>query len=181
MGTCQLLQVVQGGDDGGAPLLKEEKHHDGEGEVGDPGPGDAASDAVSSGPAAHGEHQVPHARVQLSVQVEQLCALHCHPVENKQRHCRFRMRGLAAGVSVEMLTSNTRAGRTLKELILYGMQKCGIFFFLFCSTSTAMAPFSYTFNKISSKSSVEPLVACFFFPRQFVCASICRFIKTINK
>lgn len=76
--------MVQGGDDGRAPPLQEEEHHDGEGEVGDPGSGDAAGDAVSSGPAAHGEHQETHARVQLSVEVEQLRALDRHPVGNTQ-------------------------------------------------------------------------------------------------
>lgn len=55
--------MVQCGDDGGVPLLQEEQHHDGEGEVGDPGAGDAAGDAVSPGPAAHSEHQVAHSRV----------------------------------------------------------------------------------------------------------------------
>lgn len=83
-GTCKVLKVVQRGDNGRAPLLQEEEHHDGEGEVGDPGPGDAAGDAVSSGPTAHGEHQETHPRVQLSIQVEQLCALNRHPVENIQ-------------------------------------------------------------------------------------------------
>lgn len=76
--------MVQGGEYRGAPPLQEEQHHDGEGEVGDPGPGDAAGDAVSSGPAAHGEHQATHPRVQLTVYVEQLRALHRHPVENRQ-------------------------------------------------------------------------------------------------
>lgn len=84
-GTCEVPQVVQCGDDGRTPLLQEEKHHDSEGEVGDPGPGDAAGDSVSSGPAAYGEHQAAHPRVQLSIQVEQLCALHRHPVENTKR------------------------------------------------------------------------------------------------
>lgn len=74
--------MVQYGDDGRSPLLQEEQHHDSEGEVGDPGPGDAAGDSVSSGPAAYSEHQAAHPRVQLSIQVEQLCALHRHPVEN---------------------------------------------------------------------------------------------------
>lgn len=55
-GTCNVPEVVQGGDNGRTPLLQEEQHHDGEGEVADPGPGDAAGDAVSSGPAAHSEH-----------------------------------------------------------------------------------------------------------------------------
>lgn len=76
--------MVQGGDYGRASILQEEQHHDGEGEVGDPGPGDAAGDAVSSGPAAHSEHKETHPRVQFTVQVEQLCALHRHPVENIQ-------------------------------------------------------------------------------------------------
>lgn len=75
------------GDDGRTPPLQEEEHHDGEGEVGDPRPGDAAGDAVSSGPTAHGEHQKTHPRVQLAVQVEQLCALDRHPVENTQHQC----------------------------------------------------------------------------------------------
>lgn len=81
-GTCEVPQVVQCGDDGRSPLLQEEQHHDSEGEVGDPGPGDATGDSVSSGPAAYSEHQAAHPRVQLSIQVEQLCALHRHPVEN---------------------------------------------------------------------------------------------------
>lgn len=78
--------MVQRGDDGRAPLLQEEQHHDGEGEVGDPGPGDAAGDAVGSGPRPHGEHQEPHPRVQSPVQIEQLSALHCHPVEFTDKH-----------------------------------------------------------------------------------------------
>lgn len=73
--------MVQGGDYRRAPLLKEEEHHDGEGEVGDPGPRDATGDAVSSGPTAHSKYQGTHPWVQLSIQVEQLCALDCHPVE----------------------------------------------------------------------------------------------------
>lgn len=76
--------MVQGGDDGRAPPLQEEEHHDGKGEIADPGSGDAAGDAVSSGPTAHSEYQVTHPWVQLSVQVEQLCALYRHPVENNQ-------------------------------------------------------------------------------------------------
>lgn len=55
-GTCKVPEVVQGGDNWRAPPLQEEQQHDGEGEVGDPGAGDAAGDAVSSGPTAHGEH-----------------------------------------------------------------------------------------------------------------------------
>lgn len=81
-GTCEVPEVVQGGDNGRAPPLQEEQHHDSEGEVGDPGPRDAAGDAVCSGPTAHTEHQETHPWVQLSVQVEQLCALHRHPVKN---------------------------------------------------------------------------------------------------
>ncbi len=76
--------MVQGGNNGWAPLLQEEEHHDGEGEVGDPGAGDAAGDAMSSGPTPHSKHQVTHPRVQLSIDVKQLCALDRHPVENTQ-------------------------------------------------------------------------------------------------
>lgn len=59
-GTCKVLELVQRGDNRRVPLLKEEQHHDGEGKVGDPGPGDAAGEAVSPGPAAHGEHQASY-------------------------------------------------------------------------------------------------------------------------
>ena len=65
--TCKLSELVQCGEDWRVPPLQEEHHHDGEGEVGDPGAGDAAGDAVSSGPASDGEHEAAHPRVQLSV------------------------------------------------------------------------------------------------------------------
>lgn len=84
LGTCKLLHVVQCGDDWDSPPLQEEDDHEGEREVRDPGARDAAGDAVRSSPAAHSEHQVPHTRVQLSVHVQQLCALYCHPVENRK-------------------------------------------------------------------------------------------------
>lgn len=83
-GTCQVPQLVQSGDDGGASLLQEEQHHDGQGEVGDPGAGDAAGDTVGPRPAAHGEHQAAHPQVQLPVQVQQLRALHRHPVVKRK-------------------------------------------------------------------------------------------------
>lgn len=81
--------MVQCGDNGGTPSLQEEKYHDSEGKISDPGPRDAAGDAVSSGPAAHGEHEASHPWVELSVQEEQLCALHCHPVENIQDYYKY--------------------------------------------------------------------------------------------
>lgn len=68
--TCKVSEVVQGRDNGRAPPLQEEEHHDSEGEVGDPGPGNAAGDAMGSSPTAHSEHQETHARVQHSVQVQ---------------------------------------------------------------------------------------------------------------
>lgn len=149
--------MIQGGDDRGAPLLQEEEHHDGEGEVGDPGPGNAAGDTVSSGPAAHGEHQVPHARVQLSVQVEQLCALDCHPVERKQHHCHFRTRGLAAcfnrGRCRDAYFKHKGRQDTEGANIIGNADIWNFFrFILVCSTSTATSPFSYSFSKISTKS-----------------------------
>lgn len=78
--------MVQGGDNGGSPSLQEEKYHDGKGEVGDPGSGDTASDAVSSSPTAHSENQETNTLVQFSKQVEQFCALDRHPVVNIQYH-----------------------------------------------------------------------------------------------
>lgn len=82
--TCKVSEMVQRRDNGGAPPLQKEQHHDGEGKVSSPGSGDAAGDAVSSGPAAHSEHEASDPWIKLSVQVEQLCALHCHPVDNTQ-------------------------------------------------------------------------------------------------
>lgn len=82
--------MVQGGNNGWVPLLQEEQHHYSEGKVGDPGSRDVTSDVVSSGPAAHCEHQATHTRVQLSIQVKQFCALDCHPVGNK-RNCCYRL------------------------------------------------------------------------------------------
>lgn len=82
--TGKVSEMVQRRDYGGARPLQEEQHHNSEGKVSDPGSRDAAGDAVSSGPAAHSEHQASHPWIELSVQVEQLCALHCHPVDNTQ-------------------------------------------------------------------------------------------------
>lgn len=114
-GTCQVLQLVQCGDDGGTPPLQEEQHHDSEGEVGDPGAGDAAGDAVSSRPAAHRKHQVTHARVQLRIQVEQLGALDRHPVENIERcnYCCTEQHVLRSRCLFWLEASNTRRGRML--------------------------------------------------------------------
>lgn len=72
--------MFHGGNNGWVPLLQEEQHHYSEGKVGDPGSRDVTSDVVSSGPAAHCEHQETHTGVQLSIQVQQFCALYCHPV-----------------------------------------------------------------------------------------------------
>lgn len=79
--TGKLLEMVQSGNNGRVPLLQEEEHHYGEREVGDPRSRDVTGDVVSSGPAAHCEHQETHAGIQLSIQVQQFCALYCHPVE----------------------------------------------------------------------------------------------------
>lgn len=79
--------MVQGGNNGWVPLLQEEQRHYSEGKVGDPGSRDVTSDVVSSSPAAHCEHQETHTRVQLSIQVQQFCALHCYPVGNKRNRC----------------------------------------------------------------------------------------------
>lgn len=87
--TCKLFEMVQCGDNGGAPSLQEKQHHDCEGEVCDPGPRNAAGDSVSSGPAAHSEDEASHPWVQLSIQVKQLCALHCHPVDNVHSCCKY--------------------------------------------------------------------------------------------
>ena len=78
--TCQAAEVVQGGEERRGSALQVEQHHDGEGEVGDPGAGDAAGDVVHPGPAAHGKHQAAHPVVQAAVQVQQLRGLHRHPV-----------------------------------------------------------------------------------------------------
>lgn len=79
--------MVQSGNNGWVPFLQEEEHHYSERKVGDPGSRDVTGDVVSSGPAAHCEHQEAHAWVQLSVQIQQFCALHCHPVGNKRNSC----------------------------------------------------------------------------------------------
>lgn len=79
--------MVQSGNNGWAPILQEEDHHHSERKVGDPSSRNVTGDVVSSGPAAHGEHQGTHTWVQLSIQVEQFCALHCHPVGNKRKSC----------------------------------------------------------------------------------------------
>lgn len=79
--------MVQGGNDGWVPLLQKEEHHHSEGKVGDPGSRDVTGDVVSSGPAAHCEHQETHTWVQLAEKVQQFCALRCHPV-GKKRNCR---------------------------------------------------------------------------------------------
>lgn len=75
--------MVQSGNNGWAPFLQEEEHHHSERKVGDPSSRNVTGDVVSSGPAAHGEHQGTHTWVQLSIQVEQFCALYCHPVGKK--------------------------------------------------------------------------------------------------
>lgn len=79
--TCKVSEIVQRWDNRWAPPLQEEQHHESEGKVSNPSPGDATGDAMSSGPATHSKHEVSHPWVKLSVQVEQLCALHCHPVK----------------------------------------------------------------------------------------------------
>lgn len=61
--TCKVPEVVQRGNNRRAPPLQEEQHHDSKWEVGDPGPGDATGDGVSSGPTAHSEHQMTHSRI----------------------------------------------------------------------------------------------------------------------
>jgi len=127
VGTCKVPEVVQCGDDGGASSLQEEQHHDREGEVGDPGPGDTAGDAVSSGPTAHGEHQMTHPRVQLSIQVEQLGALYRHPVVNMQNYFGPGRFGLWCGYSFQHVragTSKTSAGRTLHLVLKRNLFMC---------------------------------------------------------
>lgn len=64
--------------------MQKKQHYDRERKICYPSPGDAAGDAVSPGPAAHRENEASHPWVQLSVKVQQLCALHRHPVEKTQ-------------------------------------------------------------------------------------------------
>lgn len=82
--------MVQSGNNGWVRFLQEEQHHYSERKVGDPGSRDVTGYVVSAGPAAHCEHQETHTWVQLSIQVQQFCALHCHPVGNIWNSCYCR-------------------------------------------------------------------------------------------
>lgn len=84
--TCKVPEMVQCGENGRASPLQKEQHHDREGEVGDPGSWYAAGDAVGPGTAPDGENQAAHPWVQVSIQIQELCALHRHPVEKTQRN-----------------------------------------------------------------------------------------------